>query len=219
MQCDINDDYPLPDDFDLKSLTALYYGAVAAMDDQLSALERSLEVRGLTENTIVIFLSDHGDNLGSHGRFNKDCLYEEAIRIPIVFRWPNHFVTSINHTHQAQIIDVLPTILDAINIDVPKHIQGRSLMPILKGECDELPDNYAFIETSLYEIGIRTPQFKVGMLLDRDTRQVANENYQLFCIEEDPYENSNLVGTSSHSEVFKRLKEKLLLWNDNTPWL
>lgn len=88
----------LPDKFDLKSLTALYYGMVTYADDQVGEIVRELERNNLLENTIVIFTSDHGDNLGSHHLFNKNVLFEESIRIPMIYYYPEGLQPYINKT-------------------------------------------------------------------------------------------------------------------------
>lgn len=78
----------LPKCFNIRHLTSLYYGSVTWVDDQLGELMRRLAAAGLDEHTIVVFTADHGDNLGSHHLFNKGRLYEESIRIPMIYRWP-----------------------------------------------------------------------------------------------------------------------------------
>ncbi len=76
--------------FTIRDLTALYYGSVTWVDDLLGELLASLRENGLEEDTIVLFTSDHGDMLGSQHKWNKDCLYEESIGVPVIYRWPNH---------------------------------------------------------------------------------------------------------------------------------
>ena len=100
----------LPDGFDLRDLTALYYGAISWVDDIVGEVMRRLEASGQLDNTIVCFLSDHGDNLGSHQVWNKDRFWEESIRIPYMLRGPGVKAGCHNTEEQAQLIDVMPTI-------------------------------------------------------------------------------------------------------------
>lgn len=109
------------------------------------------------DRTLILFASDHGDNLGSHGRFNKQLLIEESIRIPFIVWAPSLIEPARNRNQVAQIIDVMPTLLNFCGLAIPESVQGRSLMPVLKSECSILPgENVAYIETSAGFIGIRS---------------------------------------------------------------
>ena len=205
----------LPEGFDLRHLVALYYGLTTWVDDTVGRLLHHLEASGLADNTIVVFLSDHGDNLGSHHRFNKGLLIEESIRIPMIFR--SGLAAQVNRTQVAQIIDVMPTVLDLCGAAVPASVQGRSLAPILRGECAELDERYAFVETNEGEIGLRTPTHLYGRRLDEDLRTIGAEGGCLYDLRDDPYEQRNLVG--AEAELEGDLHERLEAWNAQTPWL
>ena len=103
----------LPQGFDLRAMTALYYGLTTWVDDMVGRLMAGLRANGLLDNTIVVFTSDHGDNLGSHHRFNKGLLIEESIRIPMIFHAPWLWEAGVNSSQVAQIVDVMPTVLEA----------------------------------------------------------------------------------------------------------
>ena len=209
--------------FDLHNLTSLYYGAATSADDMVGRLIESLEVNGLTNNTIVVFVSDHGDSLGSHHLFNKDCLYEEAIRIPMIICFPPKFIPAVNRLQIAELIDIMPTLLDICGLPVPDHVQGRSLVPVFGDAEAELDRNYAFIETEPFVaprpiIGIRTPTHLYGRYLS-DNWQEAAEPWALFDLREDPFQECNLVETGGQADVAKRLHRRLEEWNNSTPWL
>ncbi len=208
----------LSDNFDLRNLTSLYYGMVKYTDDQVGELIKTLEKYQLLDNTIIIFTSDHGDNLGSHHLFNKDCLYEESIRIPLVFYYPKLFKSNINRWQIAQIIDIVPTILDICGIDIPKFIQGQSLMPVLLGNKQELSNNQAFIETSKYNIGLRTTSYLFGMSINPQHPEEVKEDLFLFDLNNDPFEMDNKLLDQSKYEILGKLKEILINWNERTPW-
>ena len=207
-----------PDKFDLKSLTALYYGMVTYADDQVGEIVRELERNDLLENTIVIFTSDHGDNLGSHHLFNKDVLFEESIRIPMIYYYPGFLQPYINKTQVTQIIDVVPTVLDMCGLKIPEHIQGKSLLPILTQQKEKLENNFAFIETSQYQIGIRTPSHLYGMKIDRNTKEITDEEVYFFDLKDDPFQKKNMAKTDKQREVAKRLNSKLKDWHKGTQW-
>ncbi len=216
----------LPIDFDVRTLTALYYGAVAWVDDMLGRMLQSLEANGLADDTIVIFTSDHGDTLGSHRRWNKGVLLQESIRVPMLCRLPGHWAPGVNRDQVASTIDIMPTILDACGLDLPGHLQGQSLLPILAGECTGLDRNWSFIETSgsssgkgLTEIGIRTPSHLYGMCLDADSHRLVDADFCFYDLENDPYESDNIVGTGRAPDIEAELKKRLLHWHEHTPWL
>jgi choline-sulfatase len=209
----------LPVGMDLRSLTALYYGLTSWVDDSVGRLMSGLDAHGLREDTIVVFLSDHGDNLGSHGLFNKGRLIEESIRIPLIFSAPDRWKRLANREQVAQIIDVMPTLLDACGGDIPPGVGGRSLLPILEGDCAALGENGAFIETRGGQIGIRTPTHMYGAQLSADLRGVADDRLCFFDLRDDPYQLDNLTKTDRQGHEADSLRRRLLDWHDKTPWL
>ncbi len=205
------------DDFDLRDLAALYYGATTCVDDLVGELMDSLAANGLDEDTIVVFVSDHGDNLGSHGLFNKNSLIEEAIRVPFIVRDPGR--ASVDNTDDlVSLIDAAPTLLDAIDAPVPDHMQGRSLQPLLDGEADLAERSEAFIETGPM-IGIRTRTHLYGLPFEEDGRCVTEGDEWFFDLRSDPYELNNLAETAEQEERRRELRERLLNWDARTPWL
>ena len=205
----------LPDGFDLRHLAALYYGLTTWVDDTLGRLMANLEKRGLADDTLVVFTSDHGDNLGSHHHFNKGLLIEESIRIPLVF-WGG-LQPQANTAQIAQLIDIMPTVLDFAGADIPSSVQGRNLGPILRGRCDDLATNSAFVETHTGAIGLRTPTHLYGMQLAEDHRTVSSEGRCFYDLTADPYEQYNLAGGGSAVEA--ELATSLMEWNARTAWL
>ena len=205
----------LPDGFDLRHLTALYYGLTTWVDDTLGRLMANLARRGLADDTLVVFASDHGDNLGSHHQFNKGLLIEESIRIPLVF-WGG-LQPQINTAQVAQLIDIMPTVLDFAGADIPDSVQGRNLSPILRGECDALAADGAFVETHAGAIGLRTPTHLYGVQLEADRRTISDEGQCFYDLIADPYEQHNLAGEGSTIEG--DLAARLTKWNAQTSWL
>ncbi len=177
----------LPDGFDLRHLTALYYGLTTWVDDSVGRLMANLEASGLAEDTIVVFASDHGENLGSHHQFNKSQLIEESIRVPLIF-WGG-LVPHANRTQVAQLIDIMPTLLDLCGAEIP------ATAPILRGDADTLAENCAFIETSRGAIGLRTPTHLYGMQLEEDLRTISSECQCFYDLAADPTNNTTWPGT------------------------
>jgi len=210
----------LPKGFDLRHLTALYYGATTWVDDMVGRLMRELERNGLAENTIVVFTSDHGDNLGSHHTWNKGLLIEESIRIPLIFRAPQLWKASVNDTQVAELLDLMPTLLDACGAEIPDTVQGDSLLGILNGERSELNETEAFLETCSGFAGIRTPTHTYGMTLTGNgLRSIENENYCFYDVRSDPYQQNNLIRSGQQVKLAEALKRRVLQWHGQTPWL
>ena len=140
----------------LRELTALYLGATAWVDDTLAAVLDALDASGQRDNTLVVFTSDHGDLLGSHGLLGKGTLHEESARVPLIARGPG---VAAGHVDRgvASLLDVAPTLLRLAGIEPPDHMQGEDLGPRLAG--GEPPeDTRAWIESADgLGLGLRTP--------------------------------------------------------------
>ncbi len=209
----------LPDDFDLRHLTALYYGLTTWVDDMVGCMMEGLRAGGLLDNTVVVFTSDHGDNLGCHHRFNKGLLIEESIRVPMIFHAPWLWDTAVNSSQVAQLIDIMPTVLDASSCPVPEHVQGRNLSPVLTGERKQLDENWGFIETSGGEIGVRTPTHLLGRRVLGGKGSTEQEVTSFFDLRSDPYETNNLAGTGQQAQTEAGLGDLLSAWDKSTPWM
>ena len=119
----------LPDGFDIRALTALYWGAVTWVDDVVGRVLDALEASGQADNTLVIFTSDHGDMLGSHDRFGKATLHEESIRVPLIARGPGLPQGAVPSEGVASLVDLAPTLLDAAGLTPARHHAGSLLVP------------------------------------------------------------------------------------------
>jgi choline-sulfatase len=213
----------LPEDFDLRDLTALYDGAVTCVDDLVGELLDMLDGYDLAEETVLLFTSDHGDNLGSHGLFNKDCLYEESIRIPFIWRHPGTVVPGVNGEQIVTLIDVMPTLLELCGLEIPSSAHGQSVAPVLTGERSVLDRNAAYIETDPFffgrpTVGVRTPTHLYGALLDEDRRNVA-EPWGFYDLRTDPFQMSDLLSSGDQAALATDLHQELVAWNAATPWL
>src|SRR5262249_20239441 len=117
-----------------QGIAAAYYTSVEFLDRNLGRVLEALEIAELAENTLVIYLGDHGYCLGHHGRFEKHSLWEEAIRSPPLARWPGQIPPRQNTDALASLFDIVPTILEATGQPIPKSVQAKSLVPLLTGK-------------------------------------------------------------------------------------
>ena len=217
----------LPEGFDLRRLTAMYLGMATLVDDLVGRLMAELAARGLAEDTIVLFTSDHGDNLGSHGNFNKSTIWEEALRIPMIVACPDRITPRVAETQIATLIDVMPTLLGLSGVEVPAGVQGCDLSPVIKGDRESLGPNVAFAEATSHGIAIRTPTHTYAMRL-RDMSvaehrpendEVVDDRFAFYDLAADPEQLCNLAPTEAESPLARELRERLQAWHCQTPWL
>jgi arylsulfatase A-like enzyme len=171
-----------------------FLATLKAQDDNVGRLLDYLDRSGLAANTIVVFTGDHGFFLGDHGWFDKRFMYEESLRVPWLIRYPGVVKPGSSSNAWVVNIDNAPTILDLVHIPVPEDMQGRSLVPLFKGEVPA--DWRRSMYYHYYEFapphwvlpcyGIRTERYKLIFYY------TVNE-WELFDLEKDPDEMGNLL--------------------------
>src|SRR5699024_533566 len=120
----------LPDELS-RNLLHGYYASVSMIDTQVGRLLKALENNGLTDNTIVVLWGDHGWKLGEYGTWAKHSNTELDTRVPLIISDPNY--QNVGHTKSlAELLDIYPTLCELAGIPLPKHLQGESLVPLLK---------------------------------------------------------------------------------------
>jgi arylsulfatase A-like enzyme len=216
----------LPDGFDLRRLAAMYLGMVTLVDDLVGRMMADLESRGLADNTIILFTSDHGDNLGSHGHFNKARFWEESVRVPLIVAAPE-LAGGLAPAHQlASLVDVMPTLLGLTGVPVPEGLHGVDLTPVLRGRETPVGENAAFIEAPQDGIAVRTPTHLYGMALDDmstaehrpENDRIADERLAFYDLRSDPLQQRNLASTDEQSDTADGLRRRLKRWHRETPW-
>ena len=213
------------DGFDLRDLTALYDGNTTWADDQLGNLMRLLEENGIADNTIIVFTSDHGDNLGSHQLFNKDQLYEESIAHPDdlpagLARSRRRLIT----TQVTSLVDVAPTLLSLAGVEIPSTTQGTDLAAVTRGRSRN-DRRERRLHRNLAGIGrhqnahpsLRRP--RRNALKDCRTRNIIDDEHQFFDVVNDPFEVDNMAKTGRDRALADTLKERVLRWDKETPWM
>ena len=209
----------LPEGFGLRDVTALYYGMTTWVDDTVGRMLASLEENGLAENTIVVFTSDHGDNLGSHGLVQKGRPKEESIRIPFVLRWPSLERRSVVVSGQvAGLVDLMPTVLGLAGQTIPKHVQGRDLSLVVRGEYQSVPETYAFVETPS-GVAVRTTTHMYFLPFGDSGKALADKPTEFYDLVEDPYQLDNLAGQGRNTDIAEKLDGYLRGWDAATPWM
>ena len=192
-----------------------YYGCVARIDECLGMILGTLREQGLWENTIVAFLSDHGCHFRTRNREYKRSGHESSVRIPFVIRGPG-FNRSMAVPELVSLVDVAPTLLEAVGISVPETIQGRSALPLLERRIDDWR-NEVFIQISESQVAraLRTKRWKYCVVAPdkqggRDAASEAYVEYQMYDLYADPFELVNLAGRVEYRDVAEQLRARLI---------
>lgn len=171
----------------LRRVVAHYYGLITHVDHHIGRILHALDERGLRDKTLIVFFSDHGDYLGQFGLFLKhpNVPYDALARVPMLVAGPTRWVAGGRRSEAlVSTLDVLPTLLDAADIELPPGVQGRSLQPELRG--DEPPMGEAvFCETDDLRM-VRTTRYKY-------IHTPAVERGELYDVLDDPYETHDLA--------------------------
>ena len=138
---------------------AVYSAMISFVDEWIGKILDALSARGLVDDTIVVFVSDHGDFRGEHGMVKKDLLlYDCLLNVPCILRYPGKIRPQVVTDALAEQIDLYPTLMDYLALDTPKGIQGRSLRPLLEGEVTQVHDAvYAEICPPLFRNPYKAP--------------------------------------------------------------
>ena len=193
---------------------ALSYSAISALDAQIGRLLDELERLGLAENTIVVFASDHGDMLFSHGLLKKQAPYEESVRIPLIARWPAGLPRSAQCETPISIVDFLPTFLSLMQLPIPDAVQGRDLSRALCGEAQDEQDEDAILMMEMISAGEGLKQ-NVGewraLRTRRHTyaRRSDGTPWLLFDNLNDPFQLDNLLHSPAAAALQRALDAQL----------
>jgi choline-sulfatase len=190
----------------LREYTRCYYGQVTMMDGCFGRILRALDELGLTDRTLVVFTSDHGNLLGQHGLMDKavPAFYDDLMRVPLILRLPGRIPAGRTNHAWATSVDVAPTILDYLGAAPLAKAHGRSLRPLLEGKPDE--EGSVFGERGPLdkpEVGrmIRTRQWKLNVL--------PGGRKELFDLENDPNETRNVADDPARAALIRTLTGQL----------
>jgi len=188
----------------IREYAAIYHGMVKYIDDQVGRVLAKLDELDLTERTLVVFTSDHGDMVGAHGCIGKSIFsfYDDLVRIPLLMRLPGKIRPGTVVSEPVSQIDLMPTILHYTGLPVPRNIHGRSLRPLLEGRSIPWRD-YAFCQRA--EIGrmLRTSRYKY--FFRPRPRVVA-----LYDLKNDPNEDHNIAAERAAAATVRLMHRRLL---------
>ncbi|MEY4272742.1 MAG: hypothetical protein RL250_1608, partial [Verrucomicrobiota bacterium] len=194
-----------------RSVIQAYYAAQSFMDAQFGLVLAELEKQGLADNTVVVFLSDHGYNLGEHGLWQKRALFEPSTRVPFIIRAPGLKGAGRTSPAITELVDLYPTVADLCGLTPPKTLEGRSLRPLLEDPTMAWP-HAAF--TQVTTGGKKDGGSGRSIRTDRHRYTEWNGGQggaELYDHDADPGEHRNLASDPAQAtlvaELRKRLKE------------
>jgi len=206
-----------------------YYAAVSQIDREVGLILDTLEETGRRRETIVVFTSDHGDQLLSHGLVGKNIFFEESIHIPFLFSYPG-VVRAGNYDELIETTDFVPTLMELAGLPEPYHCQGRSFAPLIAAiDRTYEPREAVFAENVIPEVitsgslNFRFDKGKgVGGIRHADAKMVRTHKWkyiyypegygELYDLENDPTEQHNLISDPKHQSTVADLKDKILHW-------
>lgn len=196
---------------DERRMRAYYYANVSMIDDCVGRLMEALERNGY-DDTVVIFTSDHGDCLGDHGISQKWCMYDVVTRVPMIVWAPQRFAGGRNIDSLVQLFDLGPTILELAGITPDADIEAQSLLPALEGKS-WVPRDFVVCEQA-GDMVLTGADFIT--MIRNDTHKLVHlmgsEEGQLFDLQADPNEMTNLWSDPASAPVKAAMKDQLLNW-------
>ena len=187
-----------------------YYGLITYLDEKIGRLLDALEATGQRENTIVVYVSDHGDMNGEHGMWRKSNFYEASSRVPLQVVWPGRLPAGRRIGGVVSLVDLVATLVDIVGAPEVAPQDGDSLLPLMRGEDEDWKDE-AFSEYLAH--GVTGP-----MAMLRHGRYKFNyslgDRPELYDLVEDPDELVDLAADPGHRHIVEELQERLLSFWD-----
>jgi arylsulfatase A-like enzyme len=205
----------------LSYVVSLYDGEILFVDHEIGRFLEGLAEKGLDKNTIVALVSDHGEAFLEHAMLHGSTLFNEELLVPMIIKvpWLEQF-QGVALTEPTSALDLMPTLLDLLDLPVPKAIHGRSALPALEMKASgdsadtlEAPARYIRAENA-YDLDLKKVQSqRFSMILNRRTRQC-----NLFNLDDDPVEQKDVLDL--YPEEFKALWECMMKWlEDEKKWV
>jgi arylsulfatase A-like enzyme len=206
---------------------AYYYALVSEVDHHIGRILSALADLGLAEDTIVIYSSDHGDFVAGHGMVEKCAVghnvYEDTLRVPLIFRWPGEFEKGLTYEGLAELTDLYPTLLELTGIARPESgygLPGRSLAPVLTGGT--ISRKPYVVSENWSQVTVIGERYKLGKWITPPAKYATwdwgkNHPGMLFDRKTDPLEVNNLIDKPHMESVRQELSRLLAEWEAKTP--
>ncbi|TFF85494.1 MAG: DUF4976 domain-containing protein [Promethearchaeota archaeon] len=207
--------YPNPLPWSVWSeVLAAHYAQISLVDYAGGLILNKVKELGMEDNTIIIWTTDHGDAVASHGgHFDKDCyMPQEMIRIPMAIKLPEEIPKGGVDDSFVSNLDIGPTILDAAGTSFGYETDGNSLLPLCRGEITNFRSDFMVETHGHFHIHLGRA------IIERRYKYIWNDRYldELYDLKHDPYELNNLINNSDYEIILKKLKNRLKYWREKT---
>jgi len=212
----------------LKNWMRIYYAMTSNIDWNMGRLLKALDEKGMADNTIVVFSSDHGEMFGAHGRMKKNIFYEESVRVPFLIRWPGKIQKGMVSDVCFNTVDIMPTLLSLAGVPVPEEVEGMDLSHILLGKDGPEPE-FAFLMNTgacaTWSNGhewraLRDKRYTYAVFRGCKEKSLPRKEL-LFDNINDPLQINNLSGDKEYKDIIedfrKKLKSKMNSIHDTFP--
>ncbi len=213
-----------------KELIHGYYASVSYTDANVGKLLNTLDSLGLTKNTIIVLWGDHGWHLGDHNLWCKHTNFEQAAKAPLIFAAPG--IAPSKTKSQSEFVDIFPTLCELAGLKIPAHLDGKSLLPVMKNPVASVKDysvsqypgsaatseneRLGYGRTNVMGYSIRTEQYRYTIWMKDSFRsnQPFNKELvvgtELYDYEKDPLETVNVANDKKYTAVSKTMNNKMM---------
>jgi len=217
------------DEKSMRQLRATYYGLMTEIDDNIGSIVALLKETGQYEDTVIVFTSDHGEQLGDHHLLGKGSYFDEDFRIPLIIRTPGEKMIN-RHARCVEAftenVDILSTVLDYFGADIPAQCNGSSLMPFIRGERPKKWRTEAYSEVDFRYLGLHPdvfPEKELGIGFEECSFNIIrDEHYKyvhftalpplFFDLNNDPGELNNLADDPTYTDLVLKYAQRMLSW-------
>ena len=191
----------------IREQLAEYYGMITHLDEQVGRILEALRKTGRADNTLIVYAADNGLALGSHGLLGKQSVFEHSMRVPLIVSGPG--IPKGKSTRAfSYLLDVFPTLCDAVGIPRPSDLEGENLRPLWEGKKERVRDS-VFLPYMGIQRAVRDERWKlicypkIGYM-------------QLFDLQADPHETTNVAEKPEHAGHIRRLWKRMRQWQEKT---
>lgn len=194
-----------------------YLRCIAAVDDSVGRVLQYLDASGLAENTVIVYSSDQGFYLGEHGWFDKRWIYEESLRTPLLVRWPGVVKPGSTNRDIVSNLDFAETFLDIAGVEVPADMQGRSIVPLLRGRtpADWRKSfyyqyyEYPAVHSVRRHYGVATDRYRLVHFYPNPWDPDPIDEWEMYDLKSDPKEMHSVYGDPKSAGVQSELEQEL----------
>jgi arylsulfatase A-like enzyme len=213
-------------DLEIRQMRATYFGLIAEVDAHIGRIVEYLKASGQYDRTLIVFTSDHAEMLGDHYLWGKEFYFDQSFHLPLIIRDPRAEADSARGSVVeafTEAIDVMPTIVDWMGLDVPRACNGRSLVPFLRGDQPDDWRTEVFWEHDFRDVVSQRPEAALSLtsddccyavIRDADFKYVhfAMLPPLLFDLRADPHETNNIAASPDAKDTVLRYAQKMLTW-------